>query len=61
MGERRREIPGTERNRGDESGRGVYTPEREAVQRRAEIDGIVRGGQKIRDARIHRGFAASDG
>lgn len=28
MGERRREIPGTERNRGDESGRGVYTPER---------------------------------
>ena len=28
MGEGRREIPGTERNRGDESGRGVYTPER---------------------------------
>lgn len=62
------EIPG-QRNRGcDESGRPsrrVYTPpeerEREVVQRRAEIDGIVRGGQKIRDARIHRGFAASDG
>lgn len=35
--------------------------EREVVQRGAEIDGIVRGGQKIRDARIHRGFAASDG
>ena len=47
-------------NRCDESGapRGVYTPPREGYTRNRP--GIVRG-QKIGDARIHRGFAARCG